>query len=222
MVFFSILGADRPEPKGRKVVNMTIKELKQRVPKVGMVKLPSVKALKEANIPVMADTDDSPETYLGEGCRAIVYMNGLVLYTNGGYSTIFRLHKCRETYGIGDAKDFVDIPYQFMLMMEGERRLEHNQDMKEANWNTSADHLEEEFGYEVPGREDVLESYISKETVEFIFSILTEKQKEVVRMYCLEQKRQADIAEILGIQRVTVATILRTAFRVLRENYPMC
>lgn len=39
-------------------------------------------------------------------------------------------------------------------------------------------------------------------------------------MYCLEQKRQADIAEILGIQRVTVATILRTALRVLREKYP--
>lgn len=199
---------------------MTIKELKQRVPKVGMVKLPSVKALKEANIPVMADTNDSPETYLGEGCRAIVYMNGLVLYTNGGNSTIFRLHKCRETYGIGEAEAFAEIPYQFMLMMEGERRLEHNQDMKEASWNTSADHLEEEFGYEVSGRDDILENMISEETVEFIFSILTDRQKEVVRMYCLEQKRQADIAEILGIKRVTVTTILRTAFRVLREKYP--
>lgn len=200
---------------------MTIKDLKKRVPEVkGIAKLPSAKALKEANIPVMADTNDSPETFLGEGCRAIVYMNGLVLYSNGKHSTVFRLHKCRETYGTGTAEEFAEIPYQFMLMLEGERRLEHNQDMKEASWNTSADHLEEEFGYEVAGREDILASLISDETVEFIFSILTDRQKKVVRMYCLEQKRQADIAEILGIQRVTVATILRTALRTLREKYP--
>lgn len=200
---------------------MTIKELKQRVPEVkGIVNLPSAKALKEADIPVIADTDDSPDTSLGEGCRAVVYMNGLVLYTNGKHSTVFRLHKCRETYGIGKSEAFAEVPYQFMLMMEGEQRLEHNQDMKEASWNTSADYLDEEFGYEVPGRADILADIISDETVEFIFSILTDRQKEVVRMYCLEQKRQADIAEILGIQRVTVATILRTALRVMREKYP--
>lgn len=200
---------------------MTIKELKKRVPVVrGIANLPSVKALKEANIPIIADTDDSPETSLGEGCRAIVYMNGLVLYTKGKHSTVFRLHKCRETYGIGKAEAFEDVPYQYMLMMEGERRLEHNQSMREASWNTSAEHLEEEFGYEVAGRGDMLETLISEETVEFIFSILTEKQKKVVRMYCLEQKKQSDIAEIMGIQRVTVATILRTAMRTLREKYP--
>ena len=200
---------------------MTIKELKERVPEVKIAKLPTAKALREANIPIMADTSDSPETYLGEGCRAVVYMNGLVLYVNGKHSTVFRLHKCRETYGIDEEEAFAEVPYQFMLMMEGEQRLEHNQNMKEARWNISRDYLEEEFGYEVPGRGNILQNMISAETVELIFSILTDRQKEVVRMYCLEQKRQADIAEILGIQRVTVATILRTAFRVLRENYPM-
>ena len=35
-----------------------------------------------------------------------------------------------------------------------------------------------------------------------------------------EQKKQADIAELLGIQRVTVATILRTALQTLRDRYP--
>ena len=61
---------------------MTIRELKDRVPYVkGIVKLPSPKGLREADIPIIADTDDSLETCLGEECRAVVYMNGLVLYT---------------------------------------------------------------------------------------------------------------------------------------------
>lgn len=130
---------------------MTIRELKDRVPYVkGIVKLPSPKGLREADIPIIADTDDSPETCLGEECRAVVYMNGLVLYTRGKYATVFRLHKCRETYGKGSVRLFSEVPYQFMF----------------------------------------------------------------------EQKKQADIAEILGIQRVTVATILRTALKTLRDRYP--
>lgn len=45
-------------------------------------------------------------------------------------------------------------------------------------------------------------------------------QKMVVYMFYFEQKKQADIAELLGIQRVTVATILRTALKTLRDRYP--
>lgn len=91
---------------------MTIRELKDRVPYVkGIVKLPSPKGLREADIPIIADTDDSLETCLGEECRAVVYMNGLVLYTRGKYATVFRLHKCRETYGKGSARSFTEVPY---------------------------------------------------------------------------------------------------------------
>lgn len=200
---------------------MTIKELKKQVPVVkGIVKLPSAKALMETDVPVIADTNESADTYLGEGCRAVVYKNGLVLYTSGRYATVFRLHKCRETYGNGSAKEFVDVPYQFMLMLEGEHRLEYNQDTKEAGWNTSSELLEEEFGYELPGRGDVLDDLVTAETMKFIFSILTERQKEVVRLFYFEQKKQADIAELLGIQRVTVATILRSALKTLRDRCP--
>lgn len=89
---------------------MTIRELKDRVPYVkGIVKLPSPKGLREADIPIIADTDDSLETCLGEECRAVVYMNGLVLYTRGkGY--------CEETDYRGDSKLFnVDrIAYEMM------------------------------------------------------------------------------------------------------------
>lgn len=153
LVLSLYVGIDRRKPKGRKVVNMTIRELKDRVPYVkGIVKLPSPKGLREADIPIIADTDDSLETCLGEECRAVVYMNGLVLYTRGKYATVFRLHKCRETYGKGSARSFTEVPYQFMLMLEGEHRLEYNQDKKEADWNTSAELLEEEYGYGLPGR----------------------------------------------------------------------
>ena len=174
---------------------MTIRELKDRVPYVkGIVKLPSPKGLREADIPIIADTDDSLETCLGEECRAVVYMNGLVLYTRGKYATVFRLHKCRETYGKGSARSFTEVPYQFMLMLEGEHRLEYNQDKKEADWNTSAELLEEEYD-KVP-------------------------EEERHNIFYFEQKKQADIAELLGIQRVTVATILRTALKTLRDRYP--
>lgn len=162
---------------------MTIRELKDRVPYVkGIVKLPSPKGLREADIPIIADTDDSLETCLGEECRAVVYMNGLVLYTRGKYATVFRLHKCRETYGKGSARSFTEVPYQFMLMLEGEHRLEYNQDKKEADWNTSAELLEEEYGYGLPGRGDILDELVTDEIMEFVFSILTERQKMVVYM----------------------------------------
>lgn len=200
---------------------MTIRELKERVPEVKLVKLPSAKALREADIPVVADTNDCADTSLGDGCRAVVYMNGLVLYTNGKHTTVFRLHKCRETYGEGSKGDFAQIPYQFMLMLEGEQRLEHNQDMKEASWNTSSEYLEDDLGYEVPGDGDILEDLILDDMLKFLFSKLTERQKKIVHMYYLEEKKQADIAVLLGIQRVTVATTLRTAIRILREKYPL-
>lgn len=61
---------------------------------------------------------------------------------------------------------------------------------------------------------------IAVATAKNVFSILTERQKMVVYMFYFEQKKQADIAEILGIQRVTVATILRTALKTLRDRYP--
>lgn len=199
---------------------MTIKELKNRVPEKKLVKLPSAKALREADISIVVDTNECVETFLGEGCRAVVYMNGLVLYSNGKHSTVFRLHKCRETYGEGSKNDFAEVPYQFMLMLEGEHRLEHNQDMKEASWNTSAEYLEDDFGYEVPGKGDILEDLIADERMKFLFSQLTNRQKEIVRMYYLEQKKQADIAAKLGIKRVTVATTIRTAIQILREKYP--
>lgn len=148
---------------------MTIRELKDRVPYVkGIVKLPSPKGLREADIPIIADTDDSLETCLGEECRAVVYMNGLVLYTRGKYATVFRLHKCRETYGKGSARSFTEVPYQFMLMLEGEHRLEYNQDKKEADWNTSAELLEEEYGYGLPGRGDILDELVTDEIMEFV------------------------------------------------------
>lgn len=105
-------------------------------------------------------------------------------------------------------------------MLEGEHRLEYNQDKKEADWNTSAELLEEEYGYELPGRGDILDELVTDEIMEFVFSILTERQKMVVYMFYFEQKKQADIAELLGIQRVTVATILRTALKTLRDRYP--
>lgn len=79
---------------------MTIRELKDRVPYVkGIVKLPSPKGLREADIPIIADTDDSLETCLGEECRAVVYMNGLVLYTRGSmrpYSVFTNAGKLME------------------------------------------------------------------------------------------------------------------------------
>lgn len=199
---------------------MTIKELKNRVSEKKLVKLPSAKALREADISIVVDTNECVETFLGEGCRAVVYMNGLVLYSNGKHSTVFRLHKCRETYGEGSKNDFAEVPYQFMLMLEGEHRLEHNQDMKEASWNTSAEYLEDDFGYEVPGNGDILEDLIADERMKFLFSQLTNRQKEIVRMYYLEQKKQADIATKFGIKRVTVATTIRTAIQILREKYP--
>lgn len=128
------VGMIRPEAKRQKGGQYDNRELKDRVPYVkGIVKLPSPKGLREADIPIIADTDDSLETCLGEECRAVVYMNGLVLYTRGKYATVFRLHKCRETYGKGSARSFTEVPYQFMLMLEGEHRLEYNQDKKEAD-----------------------------------------------------------------------------------------
>lgn len=76
------------------------------------------------------------------------------------------------------------------------------------------------IGYGLPGRGDILDELVTDEIMEFVFSILTERQKMVVYMFYFEQKKQADIAELLGIQRVTVATILRTALKTLRDRYP--
>ncbi len=70
---------------------LTLRELRNMV-EVAEVegRVPSVKALLEADIPIAV------KEIVGEQTEIVVYRNGFVFYRVGNRATVFPLHPCRE------------------------------------------------------------------------------------------------------------------------------
>ncbi len=182
-------------------------------------KLPTAKQLKETGISVVKKKIDG-DTEIG------VYQDGHALYRVGKYSTVFSIHLCGDYVYICDG-NLVRLPGRFFekeiwhlrLMLEGEDRLSRNQEERERN--ISYDFVSKEWGMMEDLRESALERLMTRETVEEMFQVLTERQKAVIVEYYLHGKTQVQISKELGISHIAVGDLIFRAVNKIRQSYPL-
>lgn len=195
---------------------LSLQELKQivKAPCQGQ-KTPTAKDLRKYGIAVIREK-------LNRDTELTVYHNGYVLYEVSGSATVFPLHLCKgymyEVCGI-DERVFDKESWYLRLMLEGEDRIERNQQAKEHNKVVSYSAESEEWGI-LEAEDYVLERIIKKELMEELLSLLTESQRMVVRQYYLYQKTQNQISGELGITVSAVSRILSRAIQRIRRVHP--
>ncbi len=201
---------------------VTLKELMNMVADTTGGKLPTAKALRNSDSLILYDID------LGIS-RLTVYENGYFTYTCGSRTTVQSVHKCKESiwYEYADGHRtlcnidvFLHEPFPTRLMLEGEMRLEMNQNARHCAHQYSYDNMmadSADLACCDDPLNDVLKTMDNSELYAAI-SELTEKQRCVVEMCCLNGLTQKETAKRLGISRDAVKARLESALMSLRKN----
>ncbi|MBC5745615.1 sigma-70 family RNA polymerase sigma factor [Lachnospiraceae bacterium MD308] len=199
---------------------LTLQELKKmtEVPQSG-VGIPTAKELKKSGKAVISKKLDTDT-------RICVYRSGYAVYQVCGYSTVFPVHLCGDyLYMCGGniihltEKFFEKEKWYLRLVLEGEDRLSHNQDVREQGISYSG--ISEEWSIMGDFSETVLEQLVHQEMVEEMLGLLTDKQKAVVLGYYMQGKTQMQISKELGVSRLAVRDALVHAVRRIRKKYPL-
>lgn len=201
---------------------LTLQELKRIVdiPEQG-VKVPTPKSLRETGVVVA-------EQRLKVSAVITAYSNGYALYQACGHSTVISIHLCGDylyysncghTCVMGHC--FENEAWYMRLVLEGEDRLNHNQEVREWERNISYSIVSEEWSVMQDTEELVLDNLIRKEMVDEILQLLTERQRMVIKQFFFMHKTQKQISNELGITSSAVSTILSQAIRRIRKRYPV-
>lgn len=113
--------------------HITLHELKEKIDAVVEKKLPSFKALMEMNPMAVARTTVNDASLT-------VYQNGYAVYEMDGAHTVMAVERCGDyrydftddTYQVVPAETFEETEWSVRLLMEGERRMEHNRNNRTA------------------------------------------------------------------------------------------
>ena len=211
---------DHPEPKGRKVFMLTLKELKKIVKVADVEKrIPSVKSLKEHKVVVKeminADTTIS------------VYDHGYILYTAGNQSTVFPLHSCDDYEYVsvtGDNKElnkefFDNENWYIRLLMEAEDRMAYSQSKISTNHGVfSNSDVTDDAEIMRGSSKDFVDDVIDREILNALIKELTERQKTVLNLVYFEEMRQQDVADYLGIKQQSVNDLLNRALKTMKKK----
>ena len=201
---------------------LTLQELKKITDMPGDGEnLPTAKQLRITGLVVA-------QKQLGQEAEISAYRNGCALYQVGKRSTVFFFHPCRDYLYISDGSA-VCLPEQFFeherwylrLVLEGEDRLNRNNEERERSWNISYSAISEDWGAMGDWLESAAERLERQETVEEMMQLLTEKQKIVICGYYMQGKTQAQLARELGVSRPAVKDSLVHAVGKIRKRYLM-
>ena len=199
---------------------LTLKELKKIVKVADMEKrIPSVKSLKEHKVVVKeminADTTIS------------VYDHGYVLYTAGNQSTVFPLHSCDDYEYVsvtGDNKEFNkeffdNENWYIRLLMEAEDRMAYSQSKISTNHGVfSNSDVTDDAEIMRGSSKDFVDDVIDREILNALIKELTERQKTVLNLIYLEEMRQQDVADYLGIKQQSVNDLLNRALKTMKKK----
>ena len=199
---------------------LTLKELKKIVKVADMEKrIPSVKSLKEHKVVVKeminADTTIS------------VYDHGYVLYTAGNQSTVFPLHSCDDYEYVsvtGDNKEFNkeffdNENWYIRLLMEAEDRMAYSQSKISTNHGVfSNSDVTDDAEIMRGSSKDFVDDVIDREILHALIKELTERQKMVLNLVYLEEMRQQDVADYLGIKQQSVNDLLNRALKTMKKK----
>ena len=199
---------------------LTLKELKKIVKVADVEKrIPSVKSLKEHKVVVKeminADTTIS------------VYDHGYVLYTAGNQSTVFPLHSCDDYEYVsvtGDNKEFNkeffdNENWYIRLLMEAEDRMAYSQSKISTNHGVfSNSDVTDDAEIMRGSSKDFVDDVIDREILHALIKELTERQKMVLNLVYIEEIRQQDVADYLGIKQQSVNDLLNRALKTMKKK----
>lgn len=194
---------------------MTLKELQNKIERTTDKVLPTAAKLRSGSFPLAACRA------FDDGAQLSVYQNGFALYQSFGKSTVFRVDTCGgytyfgiKTHTELDEAYFQHAEWWIRLMMEGEDRLTHNQNVlierHECLYEVSPD--------TACSTEDFLEDRILRETLDAVFACMTNRQREIVVMYHIEGKSLKEIAAVYGITHQAVSVTLSDVKKKLQKN----
>lgn len=204
----------------------------------------SRKLREEAGEPIIAT-----DTILIYACGYAVYENEsgrTVMWVSGCTSFTYYFGKLKESeQKYQNEKDTLpvgmleEMPWEMALTLIGDHRIEANSlnragsrsgraDFRSQDDGDKDDELEEaterSYRKEYAWREDRIGEdpetiYIRKETREEALAAMTDKQREVFRLYYEEGYRQREIAEILGIGQRSVSDRLNGALKQAKKYW---
>lgn len=194
---------------------MTLKELQSKIEKTIGKTLPTAAWLRAGNSPLVVNRELEDDT------RLSVYQNGFALYQTEVGSTVFRVDCCGgyTYFGRNEQSElsedfFASTDWWVRLLIEGEDRLTHNQtslaERHESLYETSMDTAAD--------TEDFLKNIILREMLEAAFSLMTERQREIVVMYYIDGMGVKEIAAIYGITHQAVSVTLSDVKKKFRKN----
>ena len=200
---------------------LTLQKLKQiaDIPKCGK-RIPTAKYLRGNGTVI-------EKKRLGSDAEITAYQNGYVLYQVGRHFTVFPLHSCGNYLYISNSQMiplagavFENEKWYIRLALEGEDRLNRNQEERERDKTVSYSAVSEEWNVMEDTGLSIQERLEKEETVEEVLQLLTERQRMVVIRFFLQEKTQRQISKELGISSPAVSTILSQAVQRVRKKYP--
>lgn len=199
---------------------LTLHELKKIVdaPRLGE-RVPSAKHLMEREKAVAWRR-------LGKDAEIRAYQSGYALYRVHRAVTVFPIHACGNYCGYQhgtedtawvESEQFGKEAWYLRLVLEGEDRIRHNQEVKERRKAISYSIISEDWQAMTTGSDPVLERVVMEETVDGCLALLTRKQRLAVHKYYWEQETQEEIARELGINKAAVSQRLSRAVQRMRD-----
>ncbi len=200
---------------------LTLQELKQiaDIPRCGN-RIPTAKYLRGNGTII-------EKKRLEGDVEITAYQNGYALYQVGKHFTVFPLHACGNYFYIFNGHMipleeavFENEMWYVRLVLEGEDRLNRNQEERERDKTVSYSAVSEEWNVMEDAGLPIQEQIEKRETIEEVLQLLTERQCMVVIRFFLQEKTQRQISKELGISSPAVSTILSQAIRRIRKKYP--
>ncbi|MDE5936560.1 MAG: sigma-70 family RNA polymerase sigma factor [Ruminococcus sp.] len=190
--------------------------------------LPSTKG---KTLPTAKQLQETAEILL-QSNSITVYTNGFFTYTDGLHTTVFGVDRCTEiSYKFSDDTDSVieieeleKMPWDVVLLMFGDSRLQENQRLREKNRLYSYDNTEQESTDLADDTDFVADLEDAEETLEMqkklvtAINKLTMRQREVVEMYFFQEMTQQEIADALGIRQQSVCECYSSAIKALQKH----
>lgn len=205
---------------------LTLRDLKKMIQTPeNTEKIPTDKFLKERKIPVVV----SKRIGNGDSMALVtVYENGYAMYQTAGRVTVFPVSSCRYEYEsvtngtpVRMEESFFDEKEWYLsLMMIGEDRIVSNGLSRDRNHKCFSYHaIAEDYG-EMEDKLTQIEEQISqKQMVELLMSVLTEKQKEILKKVYWEQKTHKQIANMYGMSRSSVSDAVHKALMKISRSF---
>lgn len=226
---------------------LTLRTLKELIetPKSGE-KIPTSRQLRTGKSPVVAHKATGAganEVHInvyqcgyavyGIGNRVTVFPVNLEL--GYGYSSVIQKSRTEEERyntwnqetGLREKKYFCELDESFFeteewylrLMLIGEDRLAHNLAMRDRGRCISYSGISEDFKGMEDELADIEERVNRHQITEEMLSVLSDKQKKVVKEYYWNQKTHKQIAYENGVKKNAVTELLKYALNKIEQNF---